>query len=399
MAKPTHGRAVADGMMSTLEHLVRSVGPRRAGSVAESDAARYVHSRITAAGITAELQPVTVSTHQHLPHIIGFGLLVLSAILLSPAPPLAAAAALAGLGVLVAEAVATPVLARLLPRATSHNVVGRRPARLEARRSIVFTAHLDTAQPTLFAEPRAALLQRQAFVFALNAGLILLILAVVATFTGLEGLVWIGFAAGLYLILHLAVTVHGVLDLPPSPGANVNGSGLAVLVELAESLPALDHVEAWFVADAGHETGMAGLRTFLARAGLNRPTTLLVNLEAVGSGTVTVSLFEGFARAVAVPRSVLGLAAEVISRLKLPAQARPFQQSNSSAYMALRSGIPALTIHALDRRGALPHWHWTTDTLDHIEPTTMEAAAQLARGLALRLDEDLLARARSTTEE
>gem|GEM_PF-2571829 len=389
----------AAAMMSTLKHLAAEIGPRRAGSQAENDAARYVHQRMTEAGLTAELQPVRVQTHQHLPSIIGFSLLVTAAILLSPIPPLAAACALAGIGVLLAEATATPLLSRLLPQSPSHNVVGRRPAMGTPQRAVVFTAHLDTAQPTLFAAPRAALLQRQAYVFALNSGLIILVLAAVATFTRLESLVWIGFAAGLYLIVHLAVTLHGVMELPASPGANHNGSGLAVLVQLAEQMPALEQVDTWFVADAGHVTGMAGLRAFLARAGLVPQTTLLVNLEGVGSGAVTLSLLEGFARAVAVPRVVLGIAAEVVARLKLPAQARPFQQSNSSAYVALRARIPAITVHALDRRGALPNWQWTTDTIDAIEPMTLEVAAQLAQGLAQKLDQELVARSNGRTED
>ena len=69
------------------------------------------------------------------------------------------------------------------------------------------------------------LIQRQSFLFALNAGVILLVLAVMAIFTDLSGLVWIGFAAGLYLIFHLGVLVHGVLNLPASPGATMTPPG------------------------------------------------------------------------------------------------------------------------------------------------------------------------------
>jgi hypothetical protein len=385
-------------LLAAAREIVESFGPRPAGSPAEAQTAEYIRDRFQAAGLEVSMQPVEVSTRSHLAQIIGYLLLVVSAISLTYSAPLAAATALAGVAILATEAAAIPAVSRLLPRSRSHNIVGRRGARQSPLRTVVFLAHLDTAQPTLFSAPRAVLIQRQSFLFALNAGVILLVLAVMAIFTDLSGLVWIGFAAGLYLIFHLGVLVHGVLNLPASPGANDDASGLAALIELAGTLPALEQTDAWFVATAGHETGMAGTHAFLASSGLRPASTLLVNLDSIGSGTVTLSMVEGQVRSVPVPRKVLGMAGDVVAALDLPVQARPHQETNSAAYLALRSGMPAITIYGLDRRGAIPNWHWTSDRPDRLEPSTMEVATQLASGLALKLDEELAAASRQRME-
>lgn len=398
MAQAQIDPARQNRLLSTAREIVERFGPRPAGSPAERQTAQYVRDRLESAGVQADLQPVEVATQPYLPQIIAYGLLVSAAIILTYSAPLAAAAALAGVSILAAEAAAIPAISRWLPHARSNNVIGRRAAGVSPLRAIVFVAHLDTAQPTLFSAPRAALVQRQSFLFALNAGVIILVLAVVAVFSPLSGLVWVAFGAGLYLIFHLGVLVHGVLNLPRSLGANDNASGLAVLVELAETLPRLEQTEMWFVATAGHETGMAGQRAFLASSGLRQASTLLVNLAGVGTGTVTLSLVEGMVRSVAVPRKVLGLAGDVVAELGLPVRARPYQDCNSAAYLALRSGMPAVTMYALDRGGAVPNRHWITDSPDRLEPSTMEVAVQLAQGLAAKLDEELLAANKLRTE-
>ena len=95
-------------LLAAAREIVESFGPRPAGSPAEAQTAEYIRDRFQAAGLEVSMQPVEVSTRSHLAQIIGYLLLVVSAISLTYSAPLAAATALAGVAILATEAAAIP---------------------------------------------------------------------------------------------------------------------------------------------------------------------------------------------------------------------------------------------------------------------------------------------------
>ena len=374
-------------LLRTVSEILSRCGARLPASEGEAKCASYMHERFAKANLEVEIQPVSFAPYQHLPLVLGYALMVLAAIALAKAPPLAAALSILGTVVLLSEANATPTISRVLPRRSSSNVIARRPSEAAPARRLIITAHLDSAHTSLFSHPRAALIQRQAFVFAINAAGAITILSILGSITTIGTVWWVGLAAGLYLIFHLTVLVHSSLDMPASPGANDDASGLAVLAELAEQLPPLRHTEVWLVATCGHEANLAGMRAFLqAKRPADLPNTLLINLESVGAGSLGLSLVEGYLRASGVSRQLLQAAAIVARDEKLQVQGRPYQNENTEAYLALRSGLPAVSMVGFDRRGAVPNWHWRTDSVENLEPATMDLATRLTEGIILRLD-------------
>lgn len=378
-----------DRLLRSVRDIVAKCGPRPSGSEAERATAQYLAGRFGALGMDVHLDEVKVAANPYLPELVGYALVILAAILLRWSPPGAAVLAAAGTAVLFTEASATPTVSRFLPKRASYNVVAKRSSAETAVRTLVLVAHLDSGRPNLFAHPRVVLAQRQAFVFAINAAAIIFVVALFGSFGTMSSIWWVAFACGLYLILHAGIIVVGLQGMPPSPGANDNASGLAVLLEAGDQLRSLSRTDLWLVGTCGHDAGLAGMRDFIARYPFTRNRTAVVNVQDVGAGAVTLTLIEGFVRNTGVSKRLLEAAANVVRDAGLTAQARPYQGSNTEAYLAIRSGFPGIGIMAFDRRGAIPNWHWRTDTVDNLEPGTLDTAARLVTGLATRLDAEV----------
>lgn len=52
----------------------------------------------------------------------------------------------------------------------------------------------------------------------------------------------------------------------------------------------------------------------------------------------------------------------------------------------MERGYRALSILALDERGLLPNWHWSSDTVENIEPSTVETAPRLVEAMVQALE-------------
>ncbi|MHB0877016.1 MAG: M28 family metallopeptidase [Anaerolineae bacterium] len=376
-------------LLRSVRDIVAKCGPRPSGSDGERTAAQYMADKFRALGLDVHLDEVQMVSEEHLPEIVGYALVILAAIVLTWSPPIAAALAIAGTAVLFTEAAAIPTVSRLLPKRTSYNVVARRGGTGTEARTIVLVAHLDSGRPTLLTHPRAVLAQRQSFVFAINAAGIVFVVSLFGIFSPISNVWWVAFACGLYLIAHVTITIYGLQTMAPSPGANDNASGLAVLLEAAEQLGSLRQTDLWLVATCGHDAGLAGMRNFLAKYPLRRDRTGVINVQAVGAGTISLTLVEGFVRNTGVSRRLLEAAANAVRDAGLTAQARAYQGSNTEAYLALRSRLPALSIIGFDRRGAIPNWHWRTDTVDNIDASSLDTATRLVTGTVTGLDAEV----------
>jgi len=383
---PTARTAREARILRTVSEILNASGPRPPGSEAEKQAGGYVYDRLQKAGLDVSLQDVPVGPHSLAQVAISYALVVMAAILLSKSALVGAVLAAVGVASLAAEDGFPQLIHRRLPHRHSFNVIGVRKSNGSALRRIILVAHLDSAQPTLFSHPRAVPIRRQSFALAFNASLIILVLGILGCFFPLGGTWWAGLAAGLYLLFHLTVLVHGMLNMPPSLGANDNASGLAVLIELAEQLRSPQQSEIWFVATAGDEAGFSGMRQLLQEATHDSVATFVINLYCVGAGSINLTLAEGFLRGRSVSHKLLETGAHVVHDIGLPVQAHPLRHTATQSYLALRARVPAISIVGLDERGTIPNWHWGTDTLENVDPAAIDIAAQLAGGIVSRLD-------------
>jgi hypothetical protein len=386
---------------------VVEVGPRAPGSDAERRAALHLRRRLEGIGRQAELEAAEVWPGWPLAYAILAALGVLGSVLSVSLPALGAALALvAALLTFLDAGVLLPTARRLLGRRASQNVVswgGRdKPGRL------VLVAHYDAGRGGIAlsqkAEARRAalgnLIRRpigplEPFFWAQLVVLVCCVLRL----AGLGGFLFtlIQFIPTVLLIVAVALLLDIALT-PTRAGENDNATGTALALRLAERLGAgrLDHFDVHVVLTGGQKALAAGARAFFKRHKRDLPPerTVVLNIDAVGSGTVRFTSREG-------PLLVVKSHPQLVQLCQAIAEddedenafgARPLvNRSPSDGYAARSAGLPAITIGC---RGRLDY------VADRVDPEAIERAegfcAELIRRLDAEVGPELGARAEET---
>ena len=377
-----------------FDHVEALSYPRRAGTVRERRAARYILRRFSDLGFerARESFPVALTG----PEIgrsltfAGCAILVLAGAILAKQHPIGAAMA----WTVAAWMVHSPwrlnqALCGCWPTGlTSRNLLARRreSARSKIGARVVFMAHYDSKSQIL---PTGA---RVALVLAATAGSLTLAgLAMIAAL-GEPGLLaispwkpiaWI--IAGLLAIL----AANRIGDR--SPGVIDNGSGVGTLLELARTWRPRPEapVEAVWIATGSEEIGLEGARDVLDRHAewWREVPTLLINLESVGAGdrvflageSGALALAEQVADGLAIPRARLRILGAGMDHIPFAARGLPAVSimgdvvRSSFAFHSRRDGLDLLRRPALERAGDLAAglaWAWA----DRHRPSNPESA-------------------------
>ncbi|WP_433334626.1 M28 family metallopeptidase [Spirillospora sp. CA-294931] len=261
------------------------------------------------------------------------------------------------------------------------SVSARLPAEGTAERTLVLLAHHDAAHTGLVWHPHAVALSRGR---ARRTGR-----ALPSHGPALAGLVAMAIpsrpvrrAARVLLALGAALMVESMRS-PTTPGANDNASGVAAVLELARRLAAapLPGTEVLVVFPGGEEVGNAGMRAWLrdVRPGLDPSTTLVVNLDAVGSaGDLAVSEREGLSTGFADDDVALALAAAGQEDVPLQVAGIP---NATDAVLARHAGLRTISLLSL-ADGWIGHLHRRTDTPDRVSARTLDDAVRLTERIA-----------------
>ncbi len=152
------------------------------------------------------------------------------------------------------------------------------------------------------------------------------------------------------------------------PGANDGASGVAVLLELARTLPE-DTVPVWLVFfDAEDNGGLEGRnwamgsRAFVAD--LATPPQAVVIVDMVGDEDLNLNIEANSDSALA--EEIWGLAADLGYEQFIP-ETRFSLLDDHTPF--LEAGIPAVVIIDFE----YPFWHTTSDTTDKVSPTSLQA--------------------------
>src|SRR5918992_601805 len=282
------------------------VGRRAPGSDGERRAAAHLQERLKSLGREAELESIEVWPGWPLAYAALAALAVVGSVLSVSVPLVGAALALlAALLTFLDAAVLLPTLRRLFGRRASQNVVswGDR----DKPGLLLLVAHVDAGRGGIAlsqkAEGRRAalgnLIRRpigplEPLFWAELAVLVCCILRLV----GLSGvlLTVVQFIPTALLIVAVALLLDIALS-PTTGGENDNATGAALVLRLAERFGGggLDHFDVHVLLTGGQKAIAAGSRTFLKRhkQDLGRERTVVLNLDAVGSGTVRYTSGEG----------------------------------------------------------------------------------------------------------
>ena len=274
----------------------------------------------------------------------------------------------------------------LLPAGEGTNVVARIPAAGERRRTLVLVAHHDAAHTGwLWSSPLMKHADRRAWERGGADQMALtpeLALAAVATGTR------IGRLAGAALLAFAAAVAIDVARSPVVPGANDNATGVAAVLALAERLAAspLEGTEVVVVVPGCEEVGLGGMIAWLSASSLDPASTLVVNLDTLGSGTPVVVSREtpvlGRYRAADLDWADRGALRAGVTRPPRFALAL-----TTDAIVAAGAGIPAVSISSKDRDGRFPNYHLPSDTPEHVDWDSVESCLTLAWGVALAFSE------------
>jgi Peptidase family M28 len=373
---------------------------RMSGTTQDRQAADWIRDALAGLGLEPSTIPFSV------PGRLGFGLALnllfgLAAYVLSwrsPGPALA----LLGICLLSLWGELTfsfHLLRRIIPPHASCNVEAAVRSRDAARRSVLILAHHDTPGTGLLFRGVAGrlgpVLRRlpppfnranfPPFIAALG-----LAVGLVLGRTDWGRTLGAGVAAvsAVLLAVILFLVVQWGLSRP-SPGANDNGSGLAVLLELAERLSRkpTQTVSVRVLATGAEETGFFGIKRFLRdHPRRSDAPSLIINLDSIGGGDLSWAVAESTLRGIRYPQAGLDVLAAVEAEGGLPGLPRVKILSPTDAGPIARRGLPVLTLIGLENGFSPPNLHRSTDTYDRLDLAVLRRAADIVEGFVRALE-------------
>ena len=264
------------------------------------------------------------------------------------------------------------------PAFTSENVSASRPPCDPSFPHLVFLAHIDS-KSTRFATfwPATATLTALAWLLV-AAGF-----SVGAALAGAPVPVAVSIVGYLVAATQLIVSVNPTGNA--SPGAMDNATGLAVLGELARTLPADPHLAGarlTFLATGAEEFGLVGaFRWIGAHETELDPRTVFVNVDSVGVGAGLLALdVQGETPDGRPLRAVL----EKVARAEeVRLRVVPFLPGVGVDSMPIAArGFPTVSLLGEVLGSASRRIHSAGDTVDRLCPEGLEAAVRVASGLA-----------------
>ncbi|WP_438317336.1 M28 family metallopeptidase [Candidatus Caldatribacterium sp. SIUC1] len=357
---------------SLLDHVlarVQSFGPRPSASHREREFLLFVQETLNRLGLQTARESFRAPATYTWAHLVFWLGLAQAGLVLPRVPLLSAISSLVLLVLEYFELSTFPLVSRLFCFHTSGNVLGKNGEDPE----VVFIAHADSATTSIFFHPRFVTSPRISLLLLITASLAITGVSVLAVFFPLELWFWIALPFALYLLFLAFGHFHREVAMPPSPGANDNGSGVAVVLELSRILKERG-IPFWAVITGAEESGNWGALHLIAKHGPKLRGKPIVNLDNLGSGTLTLATHEGMWR---IYEATPSLVTE-FQKLSLPFLAfRPYLGLSTDATPLLARGFPAVTIIALGEQGLPVNWHWHTDTVENLARDNLEKAVQL----------------------
>jgi hypothetical protein len=269
-----------------------------------------------------------------------------------------------------------PWLRRVLPRTEGTTLIAR-AGDPHAPATVVLVAHLDTARTGFVWDPRVTTpgaTRRRA------TQTVPPYLAPAAAGALLAALPWrrarrLGRAI-------LAVGIAAELDVarsPHVPGASDNATGVAAAMALVADPPPGVRVVGVFCGC--EESGMAGMRDWLAYEGRALAPDLVLGLDTLGAGTPIVLRAEATLLRHRYAEDDLALADEGAARAGVPAPQRWQIGGWTDAVLARFAGLPTISLLSIGPDGAFTNYHRLIDTAERVDWDSVDACLALACGI------------------
>jgi len=290
-----------------------------------------------------------------------------------------------GIGVFIAflaEFHGVRLISRLWPEFETQNVIARFLT-LRPRIQILVTAHYDSGAATPLSDPGIVRLLRPGLLAATACMVLVLATCAVDLVGGYRGIefpaaVYVRWGAIALLLGGAAFLYFASAQTEDIRGANNNASGVAALLELAHRLHErpIEGADVCLAATGSHEAWMSGARRLLENAGRDKRHIYLLNIEAVGAGSLHYTTAEGMLHAMPCSKDMISAAAaSAQARGATPTQ---FSAVPSGAHIPLASGYHAMSILRLGPDGIPSQWNTIDDRITALEESDIIAATDFA---------------------
>jgi hypothetical protein len=377
--------------MQTIERLV-SLGPRWPGDDGDRPVVEFIAGELRRWGREARLEPIRVRPAFQIALALLCALAVAGSVVSVATPPLGVVILLIASIAIYADLTGRPSPIRFLtsPRDTANlTSPGHLP---DARHRVVLTAHHDAGRGGLLYSRRAHRKRRPSPLSRLASRLDLvfwsaiaaLAAAVVRLVSGWDtnAMSAVQFIPTVALILLAALLVDNALSRVV-PGASDNASGVAAVLEVAARLERrpVENVDVWIVFPGAEEGLMLGMRAWMAQYAddLHSDRTWFVNVDTVGNGSVHHVTAEGYALLLRHDRRLIAACERLGSRPHV-------MRLGSDGVIPLMRGFPSITLRSL-QNGRVPNFHRPSDTVENVDPSAVQAAADFVEALVRRIDE------------
>jgi hypothetical protein len=292
----------------------------------------------------------------------------------------------------LAEFMGFSIVSRLLPRYESQNVVGRFLG-LRPKGLIIIHAHYDSGCASPMTRSRVRRYLRH-----LHYLMVFCMAVIIATCVASAAGEVQGMAMPLALYVRwgaFAVLLSGALALfldsssgEEIRGANVNASGVAAALEIAERLAAdpVENADVWVAFTGANEAWMSGMRVLLEHSHLDRDSTHILNLEGIGAGQLSYTRAEGMLHGTSTDPALRWAAESLAGNYDIRDAA--LRAVPSSAHLPLSHGYPTMSVVGLDEDGIPPHWNQITDRVTEIDDRQILQAAEFGEAIVRKLDAD-----------
>ncbi|MFN2463850.1 MAG: M28 family metallopeptidase [Candidatus Dormibacteria bacterium] len=371
-----------------IRHLSQTIGPRPSTGEGERLAAGYIGEQLAGFGYSIH-QEAFRSPGSFSQVYVPIYVLSLSGFVAFVLGSRGLALLLTGVALIcfVGEnTTALKLISALIPGGRSMNVVARLAPRELPRRRLVLVAHMDSARSGLMWHPRLVRRFRLTFLL-LAASLAALPLCVVGqAVTGRRFFLPLSLPFALIVAYALLLLVHREIFFRHVDGANDNASGVAVMLSVAQalSLDAPADTEVLAVATGCEEAGLVGMQSFLRKHRDEVARSWIINIDNVGAGDVHFTTREGMLLGYRTGRELGATATKVAALPGIRVTGAPFRTMSNDSEAALLRRLEAITIIAT-RDGVPVNWHWKTDTLENIDPDTVDMSYRFVEQLVRRL--------------
>ena len=272
-----------------------------------------------------------------------------------------------------------PIYQSLIATGDSQNVILTVPPKGEVKRHFYLIGHLDSNKQR-FAFPyenRGQTKMRHTLdlmgSFLAGASLVL---DALRDRPGLRWWQWLFTAA----FAKTTVTMLKDEQQPFVEGANDNATAVAVLLTIAQALKTnpLENTQVTLLFTGCEEVGCMGMESYLNAYQPDRENSYWLDIEMVGTGNLCYTTRHGltYLSEYEPHPEMLNITARAAAKNPdLYVVGRDLLMVEEVGSLA-RRGYKAVCLAGYDSEGFLPNWHRVSDTLDKIEPETLERAAQ-----------------------